>query len=324
MKSCLILMATYNGEKFLAAQIDSIRNQTYDNWNLLIRDDGSNDNTKYILESYCALDHRIKFMSNETEKHGAFLNFWYLINIAYNDKPYDYYLFCDQDDIWENDKIEVMVNYAEARQTNKPLLVYSDMKIIDSEGKEKIDSINKVMGIGKMSGYTEFYSGGFIWGCAVMLNIHLFKFLPPLSTNLSTINIMSHDNYYAKLCLLIGDVHFLDIPLIKHREHNSNHTKGYNYKLSFGRIFKKFFALNELAKTHANGLTQTLVSFKHFKMNGIDLPIMREIETAINKGGAKGVKILKKHKVKRYQKSRTLGFYFIIYFKLYKKYLNAF
>ena len=70
-----ILMATYNGEKYLAEQIDSIISQTYKNWNLLIRDDGSSDSTFKILLEYEKKDDRIKIVKDEKGNLGIAKNF---------------------------------------------------------------------------------------------------------------------------------------------------------------------------------------------------------------------------------------------------------
>ena len=195
MKRCLILLAAYNGAKFIRQQIDSIRNQTYTNWRLLIRDDGSNDGTVEIVREYCEMDDRIELILNDTERHGAFLNFWQLIDIAYHGEDYDYYFFSDQDDIWEPNKIERMVEFAEEQNEQIPMLFYSDMKIIDGANNIKLAGLNEVMGIGQISGYTEFYSGGYFWGCCIMLNAQLFKLIPPMEASNRYIDIMSHDNF---------------------------------------------------------------------------------------------------------------------------------
>lgn len=77
-KSVLIMMATYNGSKYIKEQIDSILNQTFSNWNLLIRDDGSNDNTFSIVEGYLT-DKRIQLIKNMTDTHGPDSNFKELV-----------------------------------------------------------------------------------------------------------------------------------------------------------------------------------------------------------------------------------------------------
>lgn len=107
MKKVEILMATYNGESFLSEQLDSIINQNYKDWNLLIRDDNSTDGTKNILEKYSKMDNRIKILKDKGENLGYKKNFEKLLSMSEG----DYIFLCDQDDIWESNKIEICLKY---------------------------------------------------------------------------------------------------------------------------------------------------------------------------------------------------------------------
>ena len=125
-----ILMATYNGEKYLAEQIDSIICQTYKNWNLLIRDDGSSDNTFKILKEYEKKDDRIKIIKDKKGNLGIAKNFEELLKISSS----ELIMFSDQDDVWKKDKIKIMLKYvgnsdliiSDAIVTNEKLECISD------------------------------------------------------------------------------------------------------------------------------------------------------------------------------------------------------
>lgn len=319
---CIVLMATYNGQEFIRQQLESIINQSWTNWKLIIRDDGSSDGTLRILKEYAAIDNRITVLVNETAIHGPYINFWYLINYVYSIEKFDYYFFSDQDDIWLPDKLKDYIEFAEKKDKKLPLLLYSDMRIIDENNNITLESINKVLGIGNMSGNTEFYSAGFVWGCAAMINEALFFSAPPLDINNYYLKIMSHDNFYTKICLIIGEVCYLDKPYIYHRRHSNNVTTGNTFSLNIFKIIKKgLFGYKSLSKTHALGYNQTLITINHMRKNGITSIQLDEIEKAIVKGGVTGVRILKKHKVKRRQKARSLGIYVVMLFKSYKKFL---
>ena len=95
-----ILMATYNGEKYIEEQIDSIINQTYTNWELLIRDDKSKDNTASIIEEYEKKDSRIKLLRDEKGNLGFVKNFEELLKNSQK----DFIMFSDQDDIGNQTK----------------------------------------------------------------------------------------------------------------------------------------------------------------------------------------------------------------------------
>lgn len=319
--SCLILMTTYNGAKYLQQQLDSIINQTYLNWTLLIRDDGSTDNTIEIISSYAKNDKRIRVIKNNTSKHGAYLNFWTLIKYSKTIEKYDYYFFADQDDIWNKKKIELMIKYASG-QNSKPLMLYSDMKIIDGENICIYDSVNKIMGSGKIKGKSLFFTHGFIWGCSAMINRQLFELVPPFPIDDENINIVSHDNYYGKFALLFGQLLFYNKTLIMHRRHDSNTTGGYALKLSPLAIIKK--AMLQFEKTssiHGLVYNQTLLTIREMEKVGMKNETTCKIAEAINTGGVKGCLFLMKFKVCRKQLSRTIGIYIIMFFKTYKKYL---
>ena len=107
---CLILMASYNGEKYIRKQIDSILRQTYSNFDLLIRDDNSSDSTVSIIRDIMKTDSRVSLIENNTDLHSAYHNFHELIIKAKSMQPYDYYFFSDQDDIWVDTKLEKLVS----------------------------------------------------------------------------------------------------------------------------------------------------------------------------------------------------------------------
>ena len=91
-----ILLSTYNGEQFLSEQIKSIQEQTYRDWQLLIRDDGSTDGTRAVIEDFCRKDDRIAFINRENPQNlGVIQSFHSLLQ--YQDS--DFYLFSDQDDV---------------------------------------------------------------------------------------------------------------------------------------------------------------------------------------------------------------------------------
>lgn len=95
----LIMMATYNGDAFLREQLDSILRQTVTDWSLIIRDDHSSDQTVDIIQEYMAKDERIQLIQNESDFHGAYYNFFGLINAVRQQGAHsDYYVFADQDD----------------------------------------------------------------------------------------------------------------------------------------------------------------------------------------------------------------------------------
>lgn len=102
-----ILMSTYNGEKYLDAQIKSIINQTNPHWHLYIRDDGSRDRTPQIIQKYVRQDNRISWLNpDHVVNRGVTRSFMELLQQT----TADFYMFCDQDDVWLPNKIQVTLN----------------------------------------------------------------------------------------------------------------------------------------------------------------------------------------------------------------------
>ena len=118
-----ILMATYNGEKYLKEQIESILNQSYENINLIISDDCSNDNTKKILQEYEKKDKRIK-VYYQKENLGYIKNFEFLLKKIEN----EIYMLSDQDDVWLPQKVEK--SYELLKKENADL-VFGDLEVVD-------------------------------------------------------------------------------------------------------------------------------------------------------------------------------------------------
>ena len=127
--SIAILMATYNGEQFIREQLDSLFAQTYTDWTLFVRDDGSTDNTISIIECYQKEHHNIVIIDNEGKNLGPFMNFMDLLQKV--DSPL--YMFIDQDDVWLPHKIENEI--AAFRSLNcdetTPGLVFTNLQLVD-------------------------------------------------------------------------------------------------------------------------------------------------------------------------------------------------
>lgn len=129
MKELLIVMSTYNGEKYLHQQIDSLLEQEYVDFDILIRDDGSTDHTLNIIKSY--KDTRIKYIKGSNI--GYVKSFLKLITYA---NEYQYCALCDQDDIWKKEKCYEGINTIEEYQNksgvkNQAILYYSNSQLID-------------------------------------------------------------------------------------------------------------------------------------------------------------------------------------------------
>ena len=126
-----ILLATYNGEKYLKEQIESILNQTYSNIRLIISDDCSTDKTKEIIKEYEEKDDRIISYSHE-KNLGYVKNFEFLLSKVEN----EIYMLSDQDDVWLPIKVEH--TYDKLKETDADL-EFTDLEVVN----EKLETINQ-------------------------------------------------------------------------------------------------------------------------------------------------------------------------------------
>ena len=171
-----ILMATYNGEKYLNEQIDSILNQTYSNFRLLISDDCSKDGTREILKEYEQKDNRIKVFYQE-KNLGYVKNFEFLLKQVES----DIYALSDQDDVWMQDKVEK--TYNKLIETNSDL-VFTDLEVVNEKLKTIYKSYNDFMRFSRKikenkNSYLMEYLYNTVTGCTLMSKkIFLDRILP--------------------------------------------------------------------------------------------------------------------------------------------------
>ncbi|MCC9767522.1 glycosyltransferase family 2 protein, partial [Streptococcus agalactiae] len=208
-----ILMATYNGEKFLAQQIESIQKQTFKEWNLLIRDDGSSDKTCDIIRNFTAKDSRIRFI-NENEHHnlGVIKSFFTLVNY----EVADFYFFSDQDDVWLPEKLSVSLEAAQHKASDVPLLVYTDLKVVNQELNILQDSMIRAQSHHANTTLLPELTENTVTGGTMMINHALAeKWFTPN-------DILMHDWFLALLAASLGEIIYLDLPTQLYRQHDNN------------------------------------------------------------------------------------------------------
>ena len=134
MARLTILMATYNGERFLQDQLNSFSRQSFHDWDLWVSDDGSSDNTKTILRNFDQEQNgHHKVCVIDGPHRGFAQNFLNLTCCCQNDS--DFFAFSDQDDIWQNDKLQRAINWLETVPTDIPALYCSRTEIVDEDAR---------------------------------------------------------------------------------------------------------------------------------------------------------------------------------------------
>lgn len=231
------LISTYNGEKFLRQQLDSLLAQQLPpnaQLNILVRDDGSTDATLDILEEYSKkYEDVISYYKGENLKPAkSFLHL--LKNCPYS----DYYAFCDQDDVWNPDKIAIAINalQAEANQ-DIPLLYCSNVMVSDAE----LNPIG-VMNSSKM--YADF-AHVLIYvlsnGCTQVFNNHARDEL--INYDMDKNLVIMHDRLAELIIAILGKIIYDENPTMLYRQHGNNVVgeQSIGRLRSFFKRVKRFF-----------------------------------------------------------------------------------
>lgn len=209
-----ILMSTYNGERYLADQIKSIQNQSYPNWHLYIRDDGSKDNTINIIQKYADADKRITLTNyNAITNVGVTSSFMKLLQSA----NADFYMFCDQDDVWLKDKIELAVNQMQVNNyLATPLCVFTELQVVN----QNLHPMHLMNGNQVWFDLPHFLVGNCVTGCTMMINQALKNSLKISDTNFHQIYL--HDWWIGMVASVVGKLIYIPKPTILYRQHANN------------------------------------------------------------------------------------------------------
>lgn len=226
MNKILVLLSTYNGEKYLEQQLTSILNQENVEVDILIRDDGSTDNTVQILEKYNNLKNVSWFQG---ENLGPAFSFQDLIFNSPLD--YDFFAFSDQDDVWISNKLFTGIHHISTYKTI-PALFYSDYQIVDS-------NLNKLNNKISTKDYTlgNVLLGEAPLGCTMLFNKELIKLLRIKRSNY----LRMHDHWTILTCLAYdGYIYFEKDKLIYYRQHLNNVVGIASFGTKIKRYYKSF------------------------------------------------------------------------------------
>lgn len=226
MKKVVVLISTYNGEKYLEDQINSLLNQQGIDVEILARDDGSSDNTINILSKYAMKYSSFSFYSgNNVKSAQSFLD------LVVKAKDADFYAFCDQDDVWEDDKLLIAVEKIEKLDQSKPALYYSNLKIVDKDlNVHRLSHTRKMYNSNKYSVLTE----NLCTGCTAVFNKKAKEIISLKLPNYCTM----HDAWLYMVCMLMGNCVYDEAAHIMYRQHEKNVVGTYLEKNKY-KILKK-------------------------------------------------------------------------------------
>ena len=201
-----VVMATYNGERFLEAQIESILSQTYQNLEIIVVDDRSTDQTYTILETYAEKDKRIKLFRNDANL-GYIKNFEKGLLLATG----QYVAPSDHDDIWFSEKIAILV-----ATINEASIVYADSVLIDETGNQIGKKLSDIKRLSDFNDCLSFLVGNSAAGHAMLIKTELIKQTVPFAP------MIPHDHWLGFVATLHSGIKFIDTPLVYYRQHNNS------------------------------------------------------------------------------------------------------
>ena len=235
--SIAVCLATYNGEKYIAEQLESLLSQTYQNFKLYIADDGSTDRTLEVIKDFLKrFNSQIDVKVNEKQL-GVVKNFEQLI--TQSKEPY--IACCDQDDIWEPNKLELQleaIKRAEKRYLGVGCLIHSDLSMIDDKARILQESYFDFRGykLKKAKDLGHILGPSGVMGNTLMFNKKLCTQMLPFPPSLDT-----HDYWIGIVAELYGRRITLNEPLVKYRIHTDNVSNSLQ-RLESVTVYKRMFS----------------------------------------------------------------------------------
>lgn len=253
MKQVDIALATYNGEKFIREQIESIQKQTYSNWRLWISDDCSSDSTVSVINELMLMDERINLI-NCCRQGGVINNF----NKALMHTTAEYILLCDQDDIWPSERLSNLVDEIsriEREKDNSGIMVFTDLCLIDEEKNIIAESFYKVNKINPNSNLKreKLLWNSSVYGCTVIMNRKLLNASLPIPQFAHM-----HDQWLALNASRNDGLYYYEYASIFYRQHTGNVVGG-NKK----NWLQKSRSIKKNLKTISNCTKNTIACLRH-------------------------------------------------------------
>ena len=238
-----IVMSVLNGEQFLQQQLDSIKNQTFTDWKLIARNNGSTDNTKHILQSFSETNPgKVKIIEADLTEESIPISFGDAL--LHSTAPY--VMFSDGDDVWMDDKIEVTLNAMLKMQTKQkkgtPLLIHTDLVLVDSNLNVLSDSMWRSQGLNperKRLNQVIMHSNA--CGNTFIFNSELRDLILPIPAG-----CIMHDYWTTNIAAAFGQIGTLKRSTIQYRQHRGNACGGEILHIS--NIIKKFYQIPTIKK----------------------------------------------------------------------------
>lgn len=298
-----ILLATYQGERYLRAQLDSLTAQTRADWKAFVHDDGSRDGTMDILREYAQRDPERFCLIDAPSTGGAKSNFLFLT--AQVQAPY--YLYCDQDDVWLPDKIERTMDRMrelESRQgKDRPCLVHTELKVVDASLRPISSRLSEYQGIEpERLTLGRLLVQNVVTGCTMMVNRPLRDAMIRCADPGA---IRMHDWWAALIAMRFGGIGFLPEPTILYRQHGGN-SVGAQSARSLTALCKKALDAGQIRRSILETRSQAQEFARAFDLDADDL--IHQYARLDRLGKAQRLAFYRKNGIRKTKTLRNLGF----------------
>lgn len=259
-----VVMSSYNGERYLENQLDSILNQKFDtqkfDLKIYIRDDGSKDNTQDIIEKYV---NNYPGIVNQVDKNhpniGVKQSFFKLLKLVDG----DYYFFSDQDDIWLPNKIDKFLSVFNLHENDFPVGVYSDLWVADAKGVSTGKKMKENISAGVDGDVLpKLLSQDLVTGASFAINKKTVEYINKVNYKIFD-KVRMHDSFIALLIAMTGNLEFIEEPLINYRQHGNN-VIGANVESKKG-IISKLMKINKIKQGKKNQILDFYLASKLFE-----------------------------------------------------------
>jgi len=247
MKKVQVLLSTYNGERFLEEQLQSLAAQKGVELSVLVRDDGSSDSTTKILDKW--------------QKNG--LLHWYqgsnlgpaksFLNLMQHASDADYYAFCDQDDVWLDCKLQKAAEKLDAFEAEKPAMYFSKVQFVDAE----LRPINRKITDGYVFSFGQALIRNNAIGCTIVFNRKLLELINSQEPSFITM----HDYWLYLVCLAVdGNVFYDKDSNIMYRQHRKSVVGG--TITGMGAVRRKMLLLFDSKQSRWNTAVELLDEYQ--------------------------------------------------------------
>ena len=266
-----ILLGTYDGAKYIEKQIESIQKQNISEWVLLVRDDGSKDNTAEIVTRFKKEDGRIRLISDKRGNLGATRNYATLMTVA-RDEGAKVIFFSDQDDVWLPNKLALQLERMHEIENvfgpNSPILIHSDLTVVDENLQTLADSFMacRHMSHEEQAPLSILLTQNYITGCAAAINRSLLELALPIPES-----ALMYDWWISLCAAAFGKIGFIETPALLYRQHNDNRVGAKEFRCMLNPLrtnplenwkFGRHIFLGSIAQ--AKQLSERIESNRHF------------------------------------------------------------